>query len=256
MNNLTIQERDRILVVDSRLVAFELGIKHSDWFSNILLKYQEEIEKDFGVFRFENGKPLKGTSGGRPERFAYLSEEQATVLMTYSKNTEQVRRCKRNLVKAFAEAKTIINQVIPSQAQEIDRLKLELQLAQTQERLLLTTQAIATIHGREMVALILGKPDAIITRTEKVETLVTVDERGRAVAKYDGIGITYLAKRYGFGSNTKACRHWLETIGISESQWLTEPSLVKAQKLPREILPWLDRQYASRTGTRQGLLGE
>jgi hypothetical protein len=149
-----------------------------------------------------------------------------------------------------------VEKVIPFQAQDLERLKLELQLAQTQERLLLTTQAIATMHGREMVALILGKPDAVITRTEKVETLVTVDERGRAIAKYDGIGITYLARRFGFGGNTKACRHWLETIGVSESQWLSEPSLVKAQKLPREILPWLDRQYASRQGTRQGLLGE
>lgn len=149
-----------------------------------------------------------------------------------------------------------VEKVIPAQAQEIDRLKLELQLAQTQERLMQTTSAIATMHGSGMVALILGKPDAIVTRTEKVETLVTVDDRGRAIAKYDGIGITYLARRFGFGSNTKACRHWLETIGVSESQWLTEPSLVKAQKLPREILPWLDHQYASRQGTRQGLLGE
>jgi hypothetical protein len=112
------------------------------------------------------------------------------------------------------------------------------------------------MHGSQMVALILGKPEAIVTRTEKVETLVTVDGNGNAIAKYNGIGITYLAKRYGFGSNTKACRNWLESIGVSESQWLTKPSLVKAQKLPRETIPWLDRQYASRQGTRQGLIGE
>lgn len=66
---------------------------------------------------------------------------------------------------------------------EIERLKLELQLAQTQERLLLTTQTIATMHGSQMVALILGKPEAIVTRTEKVETLVTVDNHGNAHPK-------------------------------------------------------------------------
>jgi anti-repressor protein len=95
-----------------------------------------------------------------------------------------------------------------------------------------------------------------VTIVHPTENRYKVDDRGRAIAKYDGIGITYLARRFGFGGNTKACRHWLETIGVSESQWLTEPSLIKAQKLPREILPWLDHQYASRQGTRQGLLGE
>jgi len=256
MSNLAVQCQDDTLVIDSRLIAQERGINHGDWFKNVILKYQQEIERDFGVFRFQNGKLLKGLRGGRPERFAWLTEEQATILMTYSRNTEQVRCCKRKLVLAFAEAKKIIDSVVPSQVQEIERLKLELQLAQTQERLFLTTQSIATMHGKEMVALILGKPDAVITKTEKVETVVTVDHHGNAIARYNGIGITYLAKRYGFGSNTKACRHWLESIGVSESQWLTEPSLIKAQKLPREILPWLDRQYASRQGTRQSLLGE
>jgi hypothetical protein len=107
-----------------------------------------------------------------------------------------------------------------------------------------------------MVALILGKPDAVITKTERVETVVTVDNKGKAIAQFDGVGITYLAKRYGFGSNTKACRYWLESIGIGSSEWLTEPTLVKSQKLPRDILPKLDAQYAARTGVRQRLIGE
>jgi anti-repressor protein len=98
MSNLTILERNDILVVDSRLVALELGINHGDWFKNVLLKYQQEIEADFGIIGFENGKSLKASHRGRPERFAWLTEEQATVLMTMSRNTEQVRRCKRQLV--------------------------------------------------------------------------------------------------------------------------------------------------------------
>ncbi|MGH2415286.1 MAG: Rha family transcriptional regulator, partial [Microcystaceae cyanobacterium] len=252
MPNLTVRERDGVLVVDSRLVAVELGVNHGDWLKNVLLKYQQEIEQEFGVIGFANGKPFKSPKGGRPERFAWLTEEQATVLMTYSRNTDQVRRCKRQLVKAFSEAK----QVIPAQAQEIERLKLELELAKTQERLMLTTQAITTLHGSSMVALILGKPDAVMTKTERVETLVTVDRQGQAINQYDGVGITYLAKRYGFGNKTKACRYWLESIGISETQWLSEPSLVTSRKLSRETLTWLDQQYAARTGVRQRLIGE
>ncbi|NJK50888.1 hypothetical protein HC931_24745 [Candidatus Gracilibacteria bacterium] len=102
----------------------------------------------------------------------------------------------------------------------------------------------------------MGKPDAIVTRTERVETLVAVDGSGKAISSFDGVGITYLAKRYGFHKNTKACRYWLESIGVKEEQWIIEPTIVKTQKLSRDLLPWLDRQYASRTGVRQKLLGE
>lgn len=73
-----------------------------------------------------------------------------------------------------------------------------------------------------MLALMMGKPDAIVTKTERVETLVAVDNFGKAIASFDGVGITYLAKRYGFGSNTKACRYWLESIGVSDEQWLSK----------------------------------
>jgi anti-repressor protein len=85
---------------------------------------------------------------------------------------------------------------------------------------------------------------------------VTVDGKGKAISKFDGVGITYLAKRYGFGKNTAACRYWLESIGVSDEQWIVEPTIVKSQKLSRDLLPWLDRQYAARTGVRQQLLGE
>jgi hypothetical protein len=150
----------------------------------------------------------------------------------------------------------IVEKVVPKQVQEIERLKLELELVKTQERLLATTNAIATLHGSEMLALMMGKPDAIVTRTERVETVVTIDNKGKAISSFDGVGITYLAKRYGFGKNTAACRYWLESIGVKQEQWTTEPTLVKSQKLSRDLLPWLDRQHAAKEGVRQRLLGE
>jgi phage regulator Rha-like protein len=255
-NNLAVIESDGILVVDSRLVADQLGIQHRSFFQKVILKYQQDIEEDWGVVRFQIAKLSQSARGGRPERYALLTEQQAYLVLTYSKNTSQSRQCKRQLVKAFDKAKKVIQETLPAQAQEIEKLKLELELAKTQERLLTTTSALATMHGSGMVALILGKPDAIITKTERVETVVTVDGKGKAISSFDGVGITYLAKRYGFGSNTKACRYWLESIGIREEQWLSEPTLIKSQKLPRDLLPKLDALYAARTGVRQRLLGE
>lgn len=102
--SVEVQERDGILVVDSRLIAERLGIAH-DNFLQTLEKHKASIQEAFGVFLFETGKPPLGSKGGRPEKYALLTEEQATVLMTLSRNTPQVVALKIALVKAFTEAK-------------------------------------------------------------------------------------------------------------------------------------------------------
>ena len=58
-----------------------------------------------GVFRFQIGKPPAGSSGGRPEKYAFLNEDQTYLLLTYSRNTTTVRALKVRLVKAFREAR-------------------------------------------------------------------------------------------------------------------------------------------------------
>lgn len=91
------------LVVDSRLVAESLGIDHES-FVKTLVRYQERIETAFGVLRLEVGKPQSST-GGRPCKFYWLNEDQATFLMTLSRNTDQVVEAKLGLVVAFKKAK-------------------------------------------------------------------------------------------------------------------------------------------------------
>jgi phage regulator Rha-like protein len=67
-------------------------------------KHQTQLEQAFGVLAFKTAKPQDST-GGRPETFALLTEPQAIALMTFSRNTERVVRCKIELVKAFESAK-------------------------------------------------------------------------------------------------------------------------------------------------------
>ncbi|MCX7111459.1 MAG: Rha family transcriptional regulator [Proteobacteria bacterium] len=86
--------------VDSRLIARELGNQHESMI-RLIDEYQSDFE-EFGVVRFQIGKPPKGSKGGRPERFALLNEDQAYLFLTYAKNTPEARRLKVNLVKAFA----------------------------------------------------------------------------------------------------------------------------------------------------------
>jgi len=112
MLDLTVQnigtDRNVSLVVDSRLIAEVLGVSHSDWVRNIIKKYQAEIEEDFGAIRFQNGYVNIPNGGKKETVYVLLTEDQATCLMTYSKNTDQVRAAKRNLVKSFAKAKDLL----------------------------------------------------------------------------------------------------------------------------------------------------
>lgn len=72
----------------------------------LLRTYKADFET-FGVLAFEMPKP-KNTQGGRPETIALLNEQQATLLVTYCKNTEVVRKFKIALVKAFYEMRQLL----------------------------------------------------------------------------------------------------------------------------------------------------
>ncbi len=255
-----IKEKDGVLLVDSRLLAQELGIQHRSFYQKLILKYQKEIEEDWGFLRFESAKRSEASQRGRPEKYALLTEQQSYLILTYSKNTEQARQCKRNLVKAFDEAKKLIKQVIPAQAQEIEKLKLELELAkaqrsaaEAQQKLLAASQALAIINPG-LPALVLGKPEAVLTKTEVIEKTVLVNSRGKAIATYQGISKTKLAKKFGM-KKARDLVDWLKSIGKED---VLESGLTAT---PCQYVPWskvaeLDRLWASRQGTRQFLIGE
>ena len=130
MSNLTIQELNSVLVVDSRLIAESLGIAHKNLLATID-KYKQQIESTFGIIAFETRKSKRG----KPEKFAWLNEEQTTFLMTLSRNTERVVQCKVELVKAFAEAKRIIKEVIPAATNKTSNTNETPALPSAQERL-------------------------------------------------------------------------------------------------------------------------
>jgi hypothetical protein len=106
MTALEIFEHDGELVVDSRLIAERLGIEHRSFLENIDT-YQTQIEQAFGVLRFQTAKPIS-PSGGRPARYALLNEDQATFLMTLSRNTDEVIVLKIELVQKFSKAKQLL----------------------------------------------------------------------------------------------------------------------------------------------------
>jgi len=97
---------DGVLVVDSRLIAEELGVQHEN-FMETVKKYKNQSEQAFGTIRFETGSSQMpdGRINPKPQKFAFLTEEQATFYMTLSRNTLEVVQLKVKLVKAFFDAR-------------------------------------------------------------------------------------------------------------------------------------------------------
>lgn len=80
--SLAIAQREGTLVVDSRLIAQELGIEHRSLFRTVK-KYQTELQQGFGILQFALGEI---SSCGRPEKYALLTEPQAKFLLSKSRN--------------------------------------------------------------------------------------------------------------------------------------------------------------------------
>ena len=80
--------------------------------SNSYRSVQRIIEKQikaletFGVMRFEITLPRKGSKGGRPKKVYRLNEPQATLLITFLKNTPVVVKFKTELVRQFYAMRT------------------------------------------------------------------------------------------------------------------------------------------------------
>ena len=82
----------------SAIIAECAEVKH-DTVQSLIRNHQEDFES-YGIIGFEIRK-LDGR--GRPMKIYCLNEQQATLLITYLKNTAPVRKLKMNLVKAFFE---------------------------------------------------------------------------------------------------------------------------------------------------------
>lgn len=237
------------LVVDSRLIANELGVEHRALMQTIK-KYLTEIQ-EFGQVTFENATVTNSVGARNAVIFCYLNEEQATFLMTLSRNTPQVIACKRNLVKAFSQAKQLIKEVIPAQSGRIRELELELELTKAKTYYMDRRDAIRLIHGAEVLALLDGRPDIVIEKIEKVtETIIC--KNGRNVS-FEGRSTADLGKELGFKTG-KELERWLEINGHSHlvCQGLR---VNQAPYIPTENLKEV-KQLFSKAKNRQLLIGE
>lgn len=95
MSAVDIIERQGDLLVSSETIAEGAGVEHRavlQLIGNNISDFQ-----DFGEVAFE----MRPGYNNAPVRLAMLNEQQATLLMTFQRNTAQVREFKKALVRAF-----------------------------------------------------------------------------------------------------------------------------------------------------------
>lgn len=152
MSELVIMDDDGVPTTTSVRIANGTGVEHASVLR--LIRTNLEDFEEFGTLRFEIAK-----SGGRPTEYAILNEEQATLLMTYMRNSEVVRDFKKRLVREFSalrKAKTAV--ALPSR-KELARMVWEA------EEALEATEA-ARIAAEEYAQLMQGPAESWLNLAE------------------------------------------------------------------------------------------
>lgn len=104
MNELVTVTSNNELVTTSLAIAEGTDVQHKNVYE--LIKIYHNDLSEFGIVTFETEKP---TGAGRPTEYAILNEDQATLLITYMRNSEVVRTFKKRLVKEFRNMHNQLN---------------------------------------------------------------------------------------------------------------------------------------------------
>lgn len=138
MSGLVTLASDGELRVSSLAAAESTGVQHK----NILGLVRDNMAdfEEFGRVAFET-QPFETPGGVQRREVALLNEQQATLLVTYMRNSEVVREFKKALVKEFFEMRqTLARPAVPqtfaealelaaSQARELDAATRQLEAA-------------------------------------------------------------------------------------------------------------------------------
>ena len=101
MKELVILKQNEIFT-DSLMIAEGTGNQHNT-VQRLIQKYENDFS-EFGKVRFE----IIPSKSGQNQKVYLLNEEQATLLLTYMKNTNKIRQFKKNLVSEFYKMRMFI----------------------------------------------------------------------------------------------------------------------------------------------------
>ena len=124
MNELVKIKRDKVFT-DSLVIAGGTNNKHHA-IQQIVKRYKNDFEY-FGKVSFQM-RPLKS---GQSAKVYLLNEEQATLLMTYLRNSEMVRKFKKELVQQFYEMREFLREKASVSYKEIQSTERQIRRLET-----------------------------------------------------------------------------------------------------------------------------
>ncbi len=229
-------------------------------------RFQDAIERAKVSLQNSEGNPSKhfihlpGAASGKG-RFGdnYKLSRYAAYLTTLNGDPRkpEIAQAQAYFVVKTREAET----VIPKQVDELEFLRLQVRIAEAQansmrdqRHVLESSAAIVSIHGPGMLALIQGRPEAVVRETETQFESVVMNEDGRQLAVFRGKSLAQLGKELKFKSG-KEFEKWLESCGHDH---LIAKAMrpVACDYIPAESVDTIRELWANRRGDRQLLLGE
>lgn len=220
-------------------------------------KLTRNFEKDVAY----STKWVKTSTGGRPGEEIRLTIDcfKALGMMAGTEKGKEVRQyfldCESHLKNAIG--------VIGHQSEELRKMELEnenmrlkLQVYEAQQKTLAAAGMLA-LTAPAVVEAIICPGVTIIEKVEEKHVTVLVNSSGQSLAKYDGVGITDIQRRFGFKS-TKQAWAWLDSIGYGSNSglWKEEKIAVNSPRLAYGHIKELDQKFRSKKGERQQLMGE
>lgn len=90
---------------DSRVIADGFGLEHRSVY-RLILSHKKQLES-FGLLRFQIAKPKTG----RPQSYALLNEEQALLLLTYTRSNQETDYFRQKLISQFTKMRKALLEI-------------------------------------------------------------------------------------------------------------------------------------------------